>query len=182
MDQERDAALSIRVAASNDSGALALVGSATMLETYADRIPGPDLVAHCANRHGATFYEAWLGDPGITIWLAETSTGAPAGYLVLMPVTLSYADRHPSDLEVQRIYVLGWYQGTGVGSRLMRCALRAAGMRAANRLVLGVMKANEPAVAFYHRQGFEVIGSRQFQVGASVFDDHIMGRACPPTP
>ena len=181
MDQPPVAAPSIRVASAADAGALALLGSATMLETYADRISGRDLVAHCANRHSAAVYAAWLADPDITTWIAETETGAPAAYLVLMPATLSYTGRHESDLEVQRIYVLGRYKGSGAGGQLMRCALDTARRRGANRVVLGVMKANSPAVAFYRRQGFEVIGQRQFQVGASVFDDHVMGRACVPS-
>ncbi len=178
MDQHSESALQIRLASPQDAGALALLGSATMLETYAEHISGADLVAHCARRHSAPFYAAWLADPEITIWLAEARTGAPVGYLVLMPTGLDYPDRRPGDLEVQRIYVLSRYHGSGTGSRLMRLALQAADMRGAERVVLGVMKRNETAIAFYHRQGFSPIGRRSFQVGDAVFDDHIMGRAC----
>ena len=111
--------VAIRPASQADMGALALVGSATFLETYAGRIPGADIVAHCASRHSAATYLAWLADPANTIWLAEVRGGAPVGYLVLTRATLPDPHPHPEDLEVQRIYVLRRFHGAGVGHRLI---------------------------------------------------------------
>jgi ribosomal protein S18 acetylase RimI-like enzyme len=169
-------ALSIRIAGADDAARLSLVGSATMLETYAERIRGDDIVAHCSTRHGVAVYLAWLADPSVTIWLAETATGAPVGYLVLMAATLPDVAPHPDDLEVQRIYVLSRYHGTGIGRRLMQKAIDTARDRRARQLVLGVLKVNAKAVAFYRRQGFSEIGVRTFHVGTSVFDDYVFGR------
>ncbi len=167
--------VTIRKAVPGDAPALSLLGSATMLETYAEKVPGADILAHCVNRHSAATYEAWLADPAVTTWLAQSATGAPVGYLVLMPTTLAAAS--PADLEVQRIYVLSGFHGTALGHALMRLAIAEAALHGAPRLVLGVMKANTRAVAFYERQGFRVIGARTFTVGASTFDDYVMGRA-----
>ncbi len=147
-----------------------------MLDTYAERLPGPDIVAHCAGRHSASVYADWLANPDVVTWLAETQTEAPVGYLVLMPATLPEADLQPGDLEVQRIYVLSRFHGAGLGHRLMRLAIDEARRHGARRLVLGVLQANTRAVAFYRRQGFDMIGARRFTVGSSVFDDHVMGR------
>ncbi len=170
----------IRKAVPGDAPALSLLGSATMLESYAEKIPGADILAHCVNRHSIATYEAWLADPAVTTWLAESATGAPVGYLVLMPTELTAAS--PADLEVQRIYVLSSFHGAALGHTLMRLAIVEAAARGAPRLVLGVMKANTRAVGFYERQGFRVIGTRRFTVGASTFDDHIMGRPATPWP
>ena len=167
--------LSIRRATADDAEALSVVGSATMLETYADRIPGQDIVAHCVRRHSVDVYAAWLADPAVAIWIAETAWRAGVGYLVLMPAALPEPDPHPDDLEVQRIYLLSRYHGTSAGYALMNHAIaetKACGKRG---LVLGVLKANTRAVAFYRRQGFVEIGTRVFRVGASVFDDYVMG-------
>ena len=168
----------IRRAVPGDAPALSLLGSATMLETYAEKVPGADILAHCAGRHSIATYDAWLADPDVVTWLAETATGAPVGYLVLMPTTLVAAAA--TDLEVQRIYVLATFHGTALGHALMRLAIAEAASRGVPRVVLGVMKANTRAVAFYERQGFRVIGARTFTVGASTFDDHVMGRALAP--
>ncbi len=167
--------LSIRVATGEDAEALSLVGAATMLETYAGFIPGPDLVAHCRVRHAASFYSEWLADPDNRIWLAETHTGAVVGYAVLTRATLPDPDPHPDDLEVQRIYVLSRFHGSGVGYALMNKAIECARQMQARQLVLGMLKLNEKAFAFYKRQGFDLIGQRYFQVGQSTFDDYVLG-------
>ena len=168
--------LSIRLAGVADARALALLGSATMLETYAELVDGQDIVAHCENRHAAGVYQAWLSDPAISIWIAQTTRGAAVGYLVLMPATLPDAAPHPDDLEVQRIYVLSRYHGAGVGHALMTHALQESARRGARALVLGVLKVNARAVAFYERQGFRQFGTRVFQVGSARFDDFVLGK------
>ena len=172
--------LSIRRATAGDAAALSVVGSATMLETYADKIRGSDIVAHCIAKHGANVYASWLADPNIVIWIAETASHAAVGYLVLMPAALPEPDPHPDDLEVQRIYLLSRFHGTAAGHALMNHAIAETRARGKRRLVLGVLKANTRAVAFYRRQGFAEIGTRIFRVGASVFDDFVMGLAVGP--
>ena len=167
--------IAIRTAQPSDAQALAILGAATMLETYADKVPGPDIVSHCVHRHSVATYTAWLADPAVCTWVAEAAMGALVGYLVLMPSTHPAAD--PGELEVQRIYVLSRFHGAGLGHALMDRAIITAAERGAPRLVLGVMKANTRAVAFYGRQGFRVVGARRFTVGNSTFDDHLMGRA-----
>lgn len=159
-----------------DDRALALLGSATMLETYAELVDGPDIVAHCENRHAVAVYRAWLADPQVVIWIAETIRRNAVGYLVLTPATLPDDAAHPRDLEVQRIYVLSRYHGAGVGHLLMSRAIEESVQRRARAMVLGVLKRNTRAVAFYHRQGFREIGTRVFQVGSARFDDFVLGR------
>lgn len=169
--------LTIRVAERGDGGALALVGAATFLETYAHMIPRADMVAHCAQKHSAATYETWLAEAGTRIWLAETeSAGSPIGYLVLTQATLPVEAPHPHDLEIQRIYVLQRFHRTGMGYALMNLALSHARNRGAERAVLGVHNDNARALAFYKRQGFEKIGDRNFAVGGSVFFDSVLAR------
>ena len=168
--------LTIRQAVPGDEGALALVGSATFLETYAHMIPGPDLVAHCATKHSPALYATWLADPTVTIWIAETEAKAPVGYLLLTRATLPEAAPQPHDLEVQRIYVLSRFHRTGMGHALMNLAISKAITRGAKRLVLGVHVDNSRALAFYKRQGFAQIDDRKFAVGESIFCDFVLGR------
>ncbi len=147
-----------------------------MLETYAELVDGPDIVAHCENRHSVAVYAAWLADPSVVIWIAETIRRNAVGYLVLMPATLPDDAPHPDDLEVQRIYVLSRYHGTGIGHALMTRAVEESARRGARQVVLGVLKRNTRAVAFYRRQGFREVGTRVFQVGSARFDDFVFGK------
>jgi ribosomal protein S18 acetylase RimI-like enzyme len=171
-----DTKLTIRTAKPGDEQALSLVGAATFLETYAHMIPGSDLVTHCATKHSPETYAAWLADPSVTIWLAETEARAPVGYLVLTRATLPVGEPQPHDLEVQRIYVLSRFHRTGMGYALMNLAVAKAVSKGAERVVLGVHNENARALAFYKRQGFHVINSRRFHVGISVFCDSVLAR------
>jgi ribosomal protein S18 acetylase RimI-like enzyme len=165
----------IRLAAEADAAALALVGAATFLDTYADRIDGADIVAHATARHSPAFYAQHLTDPRVNIWAAHTATGAIVGYLMLGPASLPNDAPHPNDLEIVRIYVLSRFHTAGIGHQLMQHAFTAAHDRGARQIVLGVYHGNEKALAFYARQGFVQI-TRSFQVGSTVFHDLVLGK------
>jgi ribosomal protein S18 acetylase RimI-like enzyme len=151
-----------------------LVGAATFLETYTTLLPGRDLLAHCQAQHSAARYAAWLDDPACVTWIAEAALGAPIGYLVLTPASLPVEGPRPGDLEVLRIYVLAPYHKAGAGHALMALAVEAARRRGAARLVLGMHNENARAMAFYRRQGFAVIGARNFVVGGTVCSDSVL--------
>jgi ribosomal protein S18 acetylase RimI-like enzyme len=174
------AGLTIREAVPGDEAALALLGGATMLETYAELVQGSDIVAHARHKHAQTVYADWIADAAARVWIAETATRAPAGYLVLIPATLPMESPRPGDLEVLRIYVLTRYQASGLGAALMQRAITAAASCDAGRIVLGVNKDNRKALAFYARQGFVEIGRRAFPVGNAVFDDLVLARRIAP--
>jgi len=168
--------IDIRSCTAADARALALVGQATFLETYATVLPAADILAHCEHEHGAARYAAWLAEPGAyRFWGAAPGPGPLVGYVMLsrpdLPVPTS-----PGDLEVKRIYLLSRFQGGGVGARLMATALGAAKTAGARRVLLGVYGENASALAFYARQGFTRAGVRKFQVGANTYDDLVLAR------
>ncbi|SEL51873.1 Ribosomal protein S18 acetylase RimI [Pseudoxanthomonas sp. GM95] len=168
--------VTIRPAIASDAAALALVGQATFLETFAGVLGGADIVAHCAKAHAPSLYTQWLATPRHALWLAELAPGAaPVGYLVVAPAQLPLADLDASDLEFKRIYLLDKLRGQGVGKRLMRTAIDHARTAGARRLLLGVYANNSDAIAFYTRLGFDQVGTRQFNVGGRDYDDRILG-------
>ena len=107
-----------------------------------------------------------LRDPETTLFLAiEEET--PVGYAKLR-VTRPREDlpgTRPINLE--RIYLLESAQGRGVGAALMNACIEEARRRKRDMLWLGVMKTNEPAIRFYERWGFEVIGEEEFEIKRS---------------
>jgi GNAT superfamily N-acetyltransferase len=167
--------VTIRACDFGDERALALVGKATFLETYAGVLDVADVLDHCDVEHGAPRYAAWLKTPGYRLWVAEVEGGAPVGYAVLGPVDLPL-ETTVHDIELKRIYLLHRFHGEGVGRRLMHTALEAAIAAGARRLLLGVYDENHRALAFYARHGFVEAGRKPFQVGSRVYDDLVLGR------
>lgn len=168
--------MNIRSLGAADAAALALVGQATFLETYATVLPAADILAHCRNEHGEARYAGWLGKPDYDFWGAEIDgLGGLVGYVMLCPPDLPVATQE-GDLEIKRIYLLSKFQRGGVGARLMGVATEAARAAGAKRLWLGVYGENASAIAFYARQGFTQAGVRKFQVGANTYDDLVLAR------
>lgn len=166
-----------RPASAADAEALALVGSATFLEAFADIIAGADIVAHCARAHSADTYRAYLCDGG-SAWLAETETGAPIGYALNTRPDLP--GMQDGDRELKRIYVLSRFHGSGLAAALMAASIKdATGSR---RLLLGVYRHNQRALAFYAKNGFSPIAERVFRVGDTDHQDLVLARPLTESP
>jgi diamine N-acetyltransferase len=170
-------AVAIRPAHAADAEALALVGAATFLETFAGILDGADIVAHCANQHASEVYRSLLARPRARAWLAEAEVGrAPVGYVLLDDSGLVVRDPSPGDMEIKRIYLLRRFQGTGVGRGMMDAAITDARAQGATRLLLGVYSRNTRAITFYEKAGFHLAGERRFKVGGNHYDDVILAR------
>lgn len=167
-----DPTWTIREAGPEDASALALIGAATFLETFAGILDGDAIVGHCAAQHSDAAYRAHLAD-GARAWIAEAQpSGAPVGFVLVGKPDLAAAGE--GDIELKRIYSLSRFHGSGLGAALMQQALGAAcGHR---RLLLGVYARNERALAFYRKQGFADLGTRQFNVGGKLYDDLVLAR------
>jgi ribosomal protein S18 acetylase RimI-like enzyme len=166
--------ITVRPARPGDHDALALVGAATFLESYAGVVDGGAIIRHCAERHTPDVYAQALDTPGHALWLAEQDPGAaPVGYLHLTAPDLP-VETGADDLEIKRIYVLVSLHRSGLGRHFLDAAIDHAVAVGAKRLLLGVYKNNTRALAFYDRMGFEKIGVRQFEVGGRIYDDWVL--------
>jgi len=162
----------IREAGEGDAAALALIGAATFLETFAGIIDGAAILGHCAAQHSAAAYRNYLAS-GARAWLAEAQPGgAPIGFALVAAPDLAAAEA--GDIELKRIYSLSRFHGTGLGAALMERAVAAA--EGHLRLLLGVYARNDRALAFYRKQGFADIGTRRFDVGGNLYDDRVLAR------
>jgi ribosomal protein S18 acetylase RimI-like enzyme len=161
----------IRPAEADDADALALVGAATFLDSYAGAIDGKGVIAHCAEHHSADAYRRLL-EGGARAWLVELAPGAsPIGYALACEPELDQAQ--PGDWELKRIYVLSRFHGTGISAALLDTVVAAQGHE---RLLLGVKNDNHRALRFYRKHGFAEVGTRSFQVGAGRYDDLVLAR------
>ncbi len=155
-----------------DADALALVGAASFLESFAGVIEGAAIIAHCARVHTPAAYRRVLSEGG-RAWLALAEPGgAPIGYAMACPPDLPGARAH--DVELKRIYALARWHGSGLGAALLDRVIAA--FADAPRLVLGVYRGNARAIAFYRKHGFDEIGTRRFDVGGTLYDDVVLAR------
>ncbi len=155
-----------------DAAALALIGAATFLETFAGILDGGAIIGHCAAKHDVAAYRALLAG-GARAWLAEAVPGgAPVGFALAGTPDLAVA--RDGDIELKRIYALSRFHGTGLGAALM--ARVVAAVVGHERLLLGVYAGNARAIAFYRRQGFADIATRRFDIGGTLYDDLVLAR------
>lgn len=158
-----------------DAAALSLVAGATFLQTFAGILEGADIVAHVARNSSADAFARYIAG-GATATLAEAEAGgAPIGYTLLTAPDLPVAPL-TGDIELKRIYVLAGAHGSGLGPALMARAIEDARAAGHARMLLGVYGENHRARRFYEKQGFAVVGTRRFLVGATLHDDLIYGR------
>jgi len=170
--------ISLRAAGVDDASALATIGSATFLESFAGILEGASILMHCQNQHSAETYRKYLTHPETRAWLAVVPPGdAPIGYAMLTAPDLPLPDLSPADIELKRIYVFSRYQRAGAGKLLFERTLSAARDAGKQRLLLGVHAGNARALAFYRKHGFNQVGVRTFQIGAMIYDDLVLGRA-----
>ncbi len=167
--------VSFRKACEKDADALAHLGAATFLATFANDHPGEALIAHLNNEHGRDVYKAKLADPNVDILIAETPLAAPIGYAMLTPPDHSELQQD-GDIELKRFYLLPGWQGGGHGTALMQQVLMIAKERGAKRVLLTVYEKNARAQGFYARSGFTAVGETIFMVDTLPFRDMIYAR------
>ena len=105
-------------------------------------------------RRRRAYYEKQLAEPGAFVIIAERD-GRPVGYALVAPSRPSQTWALDRTAMLETISVLPEARGGGVGAALVARAreeLRAAGV---THLSLGVVAANERAISFYRREGFQ---------------------------
>ncbi len=131
---------------------------------------GPENIASFidANLSVERFRE-YLADPQRAI-LTAAQDGRIVGYAMLV------RDVVGDTAELSKIYVLPDYHGKGVSTALLARTLAVAEEWDVRRLWLGVNQKNQRAQRFYAKSGFQVNGTRTFQVGGRRENDYVMVR------
>lgn len=167
--------LAILDAVPEDAGLLADLGRRTFAETFAGTNDPVRLARFLEETYSPARQGEELRDPALTTLLARVD-GVPAGFAQLRRGPGEPCVDGPAPVELQRIYALAAFLGTGVGKALLAACVdraRAAGFRT---LWLGVWEHNPRALAFYARHGFRQVGSHPFDVGGDLQTDLILVR------
>jgi ribosomal protein S18 acetylase RimI-like enzyme len=164
--------LTCRNAGPADAPALAAMGRGCFTETFGPYFPPDDMALHLETMFGPGALFAEYQDPALRIRMAEEA-GAIAAYLKLTPMHLRVT-HEPEALEIKQLYVLTPWQGAGVAAALMDWAVETARAEGAPALYLSVWEEGHRAIAFYRKQGFEIVDTAPFRLGSRTYQDPIM--------
>jgi len=169
----------VRPAVPSDAVMLHLVAAATF-PLAAPGTPPADIQLFIDLNLGVERFHAFLEDPERRVFIAEVD-GTPAGYAMLNlhaetdPQVLPMLTRTPT-VELNKFYLLGGRQGSGLGDDLMGAVIAEARNAGARSVWLGVHDANDRPNAFYDKHRFVRRGKKLFQVGTSIEVDLIRER------
>lgn len=99
-------------------------------------------------------YEEWLAQPGGFVLLAEQDHKV-VGYALVAPGSPSQTWAIESAATLETLVLLPEARGSGLGTALMDRVKEEVRAMGVTHLGLGVVAANEDAIRFYRRHGFE---------------------------
>lgn len=139
----------IQKAQPRDAEAISQLYARSWREAYIDIVPTEDLSQLSDSHWTETFQKQFAA--GETIGLLAYSGGMLAGAAVLSP---SRDERKPDAGEIMSFYIDPAFHRQGVGTRLMKEALRQLREQGYPEAFLWVVTGNERAMAFYRSCGF----------------------------
>lgn len=172
--------ITITRASDGDADELAVVAAVTFPLACPPSADPADIDAAVAASLSRERFAQYLADPERVI-LVATESGRIVGYAMLVCGTsddpsIARTVRALPAVELSKIYVLPASHGSGASAALMRAGICWAIERGAASVWLGVNQNNERAQRFYRKHGFEITGTRRFQLGRSFEDDFVMVR------
>lgn len=159
-----------------DAAALSAMAGQSFTETFGHLYDPADLAEFLKERAGAAGFAVRIADPHHAIrYVAEE--GRIIAYVGLGPLKLPVDQPEAGAVELQQLYVLKPWQGSGIAHALMDWAIAYARGLKAPSIYLSVFSENARAMRFYTRYGFSEVGRYGFQVGSQIDDDRIWRRA-----
>ena len=168
--------ITTRIANENDAAAIAAIGR----QSFADAF------GHLFNRkedlHTYLDYTYEEGKVAKSIrkenniYLLALADDKLVGFLKMKRHSLNEQIASPVQTELQKIYVLKEYHGSGAGQQLMENALRMAGEINPDYVWLDVHISNPRAIHVYKKHGFLIVGRHFFTIGSQTFEYHLMAK------
>jgi GNAT superfamily N-acetyltransferase len=167
----RTQSLAVRVVTTGsvDADELAALAARTFPLACPPTTAPENIASFIGTNLSAERFAEYLGDPQRAILTAQQD-GRIIGYAMLIRGVAG------DTAELSKMYVLPDYHGAGVSKALMERTLAAAEDWGVCSVWLGVNQGNQRAQRFYAKSGFNVNGTRTFQVGARIENDYIMVR------
>jgi GNAT superfamily N-acetyltransferase len=164
--------IEIRPAGPDDVALLADLGARAFAEGFPTTNP-PDLELHIAKEYSL---EAIRDDFAVGRFVIAGIGGEDVAYAYLRQGETHDAVEATNPIELNRIYVLQRWVGTGVGAALMERCLAEARASGCDVIWLGTWDQNARGIRFYEKWGFEKVGTQTFLLGTDLQSDIVMAR------
>jgi diamine N-acetyltransferase len=110
------------------------------------------------------------------VFLIAELEGEAAGYAKIVMDNVEPGITAERPVELSRLYSHQKHLGQGIGQSLMEACFQCAREQGRDVMWLGVWEYNPRAQRFYEKNGFRVVGSHTFQLGADAQTDLLMQR------
>ncbi|WP_276388313.1 GNAT family N-acetyltransferase [Eudoraea chungangensis] len=168
--------IEIRLAKKEDAPFIALLGRITFRETFGHLFRDKqDLLYYSRSTFSVAKIENGIKKPNNVFWIAFVNR-LPVGYAKLKLNSKSEFIESKSICQLQKIYVLKDFLSMKIGLELQNILLKKAKELEYNILWLSVLNSNERAINFYKKNGFEIIGNHDFEIGKEHFKFFAMKR------
>jgi len=159
-----------------DASIVAAIGKRSFYDTFKPNFRNVgDLITYLDQTYGIEKVAASIKKPN-NVFLIALYQGKPAGFAKLKKQSVNKQVDGAMQTELQKIYVLKEFHGSGVANKLMQKILELTEDLQSETLWLDVLVSNERARQFYEKHGFAVCGKHLFIIGSQEFSYHIMSR------
>jgi ribosomal protein S18 acetylase RimI-like enzyme len=163
----------IRPAIPDDIDVVQQLSIVTFSDTYAEYNTQADMQLYIAQHFNREVLLSELNSEENFFFLAMFSH-EPAGYIKLKTNNELPQLKNKKSIELERIYVVKHFQGTGLGNRLIQYGVEFSQSKRYETIWLGVWTKNEKAIGFYKKCGFEIFGEHEFTLGTDEQIDWLM--------
>lgn len=158
----------LRRALPEDAKVLSRLAADSFEQTFTGTCTEADMEGYLAETYNEEAFRKLLEDNSVYLCIGFDTSGNAAGYAQWKndAPPFPYSGKHA--IELQRLYLLQPYYGTGLAHQLMDAYETESAEAGADMLWLGVWEYNFRAQAFYRKRGFLPTGhSHPFPIGAT---------------
>lgn len=165
--------ITVRRATLEDANLLASLATVSFYEAYFEQDDSHDLSNYLVENFSPAVVSADLSDSQST-YLIVFRGGKAVGYAKSRAGEVHESVTSRDAIELQRCYLIERVWGTGIGDVLLERCFAEARELGKEVLWLGVWEENQRGLSFYHRHGFERVGTLTFPYGDSVGINAVM--------
>lgn len=176
--------VSIRVAKATDSHELVPLAARTFPLACPPEMASAAVQEFIREELNEKVFRNWISDDNAYV-LVATDGAMLVGYSVCIHGEIPENAKLDRELPVEstvmlsKFYVDPDFHGAGVSQKMMRHLLEHYLTSDQQWIWLGTNQANDRAIGFYERVGFQQIGTRTFDIGGTMAKDVVLARPLP---